>query len=190
MENSTDHDQPDRSGSRKNQEDDAPDVCHLLNGHRPDVTAYVRSLLPGYPGSEDVTQEVMLTIWNKRCEFEPGTNFKAWAFRIAHYHVQNQRRKIARGKWLIFDEEVLDQLHPSAALPELDALSEERDALEHCLGEVSEENRKLLRTRYATKTSIKTFAEQTGQRPGTLKARLFRLRAALRDCIEKRIATG
>ena len=165
------------------------DFDGLLSLHRHSIVCYVRSLLPGYPGSEDVAQEVMLTIWKKRRDFEIGSNFKAWAFRIAHFHVLNQRRKIARGKWLVFDEEVLDRLNPSAAVKEFDELSEEQEALEECMSEVSGENRQLLETRYATKTSIETFAEQTGQRPGTLKARLFRLRASLRDCIKKRLGS-
>ncbi len=161
-----------------------------LAQHQAAVFGYVRSLLPGYPGAEDVAQEVLMTIWKKREEFEVGTNFKAWAFRIAHFHVLNQRRKIARGNWLVFDEELLEKIDPteSAELSENDDEAES-NALDACLEALKPEDRELLHTRYATKVSLETFAEQEGTRPGTLKARLFRLRSALRTCIEKRLAT-
>lgn len=159
----------------------------LLDEHQAAVRYYVRSLLPGFHGADDVTQEVLLTLWNKRLQFEPGTNFRAWSFRVAQLHVLNQRRKLMRGNWLIFDEEMLERLEPAALIPESNRLEAEQNALENCLKGLGGEERELLNARYATKTSLETFAERKGVSPGTLKARLFRLRAALRKCIEKRI---
>lgn len=159
----------------------------VLAEHESAIRYYVRSLLPGYHGVEDITQEVMVTVWQKRSDFTEGTNFKAWAFRIAQFHVLNQRRKIARGKWLVFDQELIEKLDPETIADSADYLNAEEDALEHCLKGLNAEDQKLLHTRYATKTSVETFAQQEGLRPGTLKARLFRLRAALRTCIEEKL---
>jgi len=39
----------------------------------------VGSLLPGDRAAEDVAQETNAIIWDKRGDFELGTNFKAWA---------------------------------------------------------------------------------------------------------------
>jgi len=159
----------------------------LLAEHQNAVKYFVRSLLPGYHGADDVSQEVLLTLWNKREQFEPGTNFRAWAFRVAQLHVMNQRRKLARGKWLIFDEEMMERLEPEVFLAETDQLEAEQNALEKCMQSLDPEDRELLHTRYATKDSLETYAQEKGVPPGTLKARLFRLRAGLRRCIEKRV---
>ena len=40
------------------------------------LLVYVRSLLPGDPAARDVAQQANATIWAKRADFEPGTNFK------------------------------------------------------------------------------------------------------------------
>ena len=162
---------------------------HLLAANESAVRFYVRSLLPGYHGADDVAQEVLLTVWQKRDSFESGTNFKAWAFKIAKFHVLNQRRKLARGNWLIFDEEMMEQIDPEWMAEKFENSRPEEDALEICLKEINEEDRELLHTRYATKTSLETFAEGKGIPPGTIKAKLFRLRSALRGCIESKIAS-
>jgi len=159
----------------------------LLAAHQQAMRLYVRSLLPGYPDAEDVAQEAMITIWRKRDTFQPGTNFKAWAFRVAHFYVLNQRRKIVRGKWLVFDEEVMNRIDPAMFDESSAVLEIEHRALEICMQSLRSQDRELLEIRYATKTSLETFAQQKGERLGTLKARLFRLRGSLRSCIEKRL---
>jgi len=159
----------------------------LLVEHGQSVSNYVTSLLPGYADVQDVTQDVMVTIWKKRESFETGTNFKAWAFRIAYFHVVNKRRKVARNRWLIFDEDALHKAHPHVTSEDMSDPDEREKALEYCLARLSRTDRELLRTRYATNTSLEQFAKKTGQRPGTLKARLFRLRAELRKRIEAQL---
>jgi RNA polymerase sigma-70 factor (ECF subfamily) len=119
------------------------EVGSLIEEFESSIGAYVRSLLPGYPHAEDVTQEVLLTIWKKRSDFTAGSNFKAWAFQIAKYHVLNQRRKIVRSKWLVFDEELMDQFEPGAVAEEDSVFAEEAEALESCLKQLRPEDQKL-----------------------------------------------
>jgi hypothetical protein len=59
------------------------------------IGAYIRSLLPMYSDHMDILQEVNVTLWRKMEEFQAGTNFKAWAFATARYHVMSARRKLA-----------------------------------------------------------------------------------------------
>jgi RNA polymerase sigma-70 factor (ECF subfamily) len=44
--------------------------------------------------AEDLTQEVFLKVWGKLKLFQPGTNFRAWIFRVASNCLIDSRRRI------------------------------------------------------------------------------------------------
>src|SRR5882724_10952536 len=67
---------------------------------------YVQSLLPGDATARDVAQRANATIWQKRRDFLPGTNFKAWVFSIARFEVLNYRKQQVRDARLVFSEEL------------------------------------------------------------------------------------
>lgn len=143
--------------------------------------------MPGFHGADDLAQEVLLKVWEKKEEFTPGTNFKAWIFQVARFYVMNQRRKLARSNVILLDDDVLDQIDRQWMDTEEAASDAELEALQKCMSTLSPADHELLHIRYATKTPLETYAEQEGVRAGTLKARLFRLRDALRRCIELRL---
>lgn len=160
----------------------------LLAANAASVRLYVRSLMPGYEGADDLAQETLLRLWEKRDQFAPGTHFKAWAFQIAKFLVMNQRRKLARSPVVLLDAELLETIDRRWLEQEAAITDSHHVALSRCLETLKPEDQRLLHARYATDVSLETYAEQEGTRPGTLKARLFRLRDALRDCIERRLA--
>lgn len=162
----------------------------LLAEHAASIRLYVRSLMPGYEGADDLAQDTLLKLWEKRDQFVEGTFFKAWAFQTAKYLVLNQRRKLARSPVILLDDELVEQIDRRWMEMEPLPLDDHHAALSHCLELLKPEDRKLLHARYATETSLETYAEQEGTRPGTLKARLFRLRDALRDCIDRRLGNS
>ncbi|WP_395750138.1 sigma-70 family RNA polymerase sigma factor [Prosthecobacter sp.] len=160
----------------------------LLAQHTSALKLYVRSLLPGQASAEDVAQETLIKLWEKRSQFIPGTHFKAWAFQIAKFLVMNQRRKLARSNEVLLDDEVIDRIDQRWQQQGEPLITDEHhEALGMCMKALKQEDRDLLHARYATETSLETYAGKTGIPPGTLKARLFRLRDALRACIERRL---
>ncbi len=159
-----------------------------LTLHQNAVLAYIRSMAPGYDGARDLLQEVNITLWQKRANFTLGTNFKAWAFQIARYHMLNQRRRLARHGWLIFDDDLMAEMAVDFGRAP-DELDERQEALRVCLNALRPQDRELIRHRYQTPSPLQEFAERTNRRVGTLKAMLFKIRAVLRRCIEQKLAT-
>lgn len=159
----------------------------LLADHSGAVRLYVRSLMPGYEGTDDLAQETLLKLWEKRDQFTEGGHFKAWAFQTAKYLVLNQRRKLARSPVVLLEDEVIEQIDRRWLETEIVPDDDQHQALSQCLQLLKPDDRQLLHTRYATDVSLETYAEREGMRPGTLKARLFRLRDALRDCIARQL---
>lgn len=151
------------------------------------IAAYVRSLLPFHPDYMDVVQEVNITLWRKRRQFQPGTNFKAWAFQIARYHVLATRRKLAAdGRRLVFDPELVELLAQSAPFAE-EPNEDKLAALQLCLGRLRQEDLELLRMRYAGHVSIEDYARRHQCNPGTVRAKLRRLRGLLLDCVREKL---
>lgn len=163
------------------------DFIRELTRAQPAIGAYIRSLLPMYSDHMDILQEVNVTLWKKMEEFEAGTNFKAWAFATARYHVMSARRKLATdGKRLVFSEDVTELL--AETFPSHDDGSDDRiPALLQCLGKLREQDRELLRMRYANGFSIEGYARRQGRNPGTVRAVLRRLRLNLQTCIENKM---
>ena len=71
----------------------------LVRLYTSQVLAYINALLLNRNDAEDLFQETCLVLWQKFDEFQPGTNFLAWALRIADYKVMNfqttQSRRVA-----------------------------------------------------------------------------------------------
>ena len=65
------------------------EFTRLVRLHTSQVLAYIDSLLLNRSDAEDLFQETCLVLWQKFDEFGPGTNFLAWALRVADYKVMN-----------------------------------------------------------------------------------------------------
>ncbi|WP_050030915.1 sigma-70 family RNA polymerase sigma factor [Verrucomicrobium sp. BvORR034] len=177
----------DRAPVQKEAEVESRTFDENLALHALALKQYVRSLLPGYHGADDVAQEALVKIWEKKHEFTSGTNFKAWIFTIARFYVMNQRRKLARSPVSNLDDELMDQIDRRWMAEEIRQPEEELQALRQCMSSLNAADQQLLHVRYATKTSLETYAQNEGLSSGSLKARLFRLRETLRRCIELRL---
>ena len=69
--------------------------------------------------AEDVAQEVYLQAWKSFHRFEPGTNCKAWLFKILFHSINHYRRKWFRIRLLSENEEYLeDNLTWTEPVPE------------------------------------------------------------------------
>ncbi|WP_010581673.1 sigma-70 family RNA polymerase sigma factor [Schlesneria paludicola] len=157
----------------------------LLTASQPSLYACILSLLPDRIAAQDVLQEVSLTLWHKADDFEQGTNFMAWAGRIARYHVMNYRRKMSRDR-LIFDEELIRELcERQEAMA--DDVNRYAESLRECLAQLPSEQRELLAIRYASDGSVKKLAEMRGQTVGAISQMLYRIRESLLNCVSQRL---
>jgi RNA polymerase sigma-70 factor (ECF subfamily) len=142
--------------------------------------------MPGSPDVSDVLQETNTVLWQKRSRFEHGTNFLAWAFKIARYEVMHQRDRTKRDHRLVFSDKLVDVL--AEMVPPEESDDEVMTALDGCLAKLTEEQRQLVEARYTPGRSLEQQAEQIGSSPGSLRVALHRIRAGLKHCIELTLA--
>ncbi len=163
------------------------DFIHEITRAQASIAAYIRSLLPTHPDYMDVLQEVNVTLWRKQKSYQPGTNFKAWAFTVARFHVMSVRRKLAtQGKHLLFSDGLTEQLADPEVYRNEDG-ERRLAALRLCLGELREKDRELIRVRYSEGMTLEEHARDHRRNAGTIRATLRRLRDILRRCINTKV---
>ncbi|WP_053203842.1 RNA polymerase subunit sigma-70 [Jiangella muralis] len=105
------------------------DVTAAIEGHRRELHVHCYRLLGSFDDAEEVLQEALLRAWTHRDAFEPGTNARAWLYRIAtnacldlvrqRSRRPEQVRSFAEVPWLQpYPDRLLDQVAPSADEPE------------------------------------------------------------------------
>ncbi len=152
----------------------------------PALFSYILTLLPNWSDAEDVLQQTSLVLWRKFGEFEPGSDFTAWACRVAHYKALNLMRSRGRDRH-VFSPEVVERI-AEEGIAEIQRLDAERKALHDCLQKLRPSERELLQRSYAPGTTIRQVAEGIGRSPNSLYKALNRIREALLCCIEVRLA--
>lgn len=165
--------------------DNLQQYVQLMTQHQGVLRAFIISLMPGSQDVEDVLQETNLILWKKRSHFEVGTKFLSWAFTIARYEVMKRRSLTKRDHRLVFSDELV------ATLAEDDdgILAEERllSTLEGCLSKLSNSEKDLIEHRYSPGKSLKRLAKKSGKSASGLRIALFRVRAALRSCVDNNL---
>lgn len=169
-------------------EGDSDDFITLLTVSQSQLYACILALLPDRVAAQDILQETNLTLWHKAKEFEQGTNFIAWASRIARYHVLNYRRKLSRER-VIFDEALFEELCAKQAQRSND-LDHFAESLQHCLHRLSPDQRELLALRYSSGASVKQIAESRKQTVGAISQMLYRIRELLLNCVSQQPPKG
>jgi RNA polymerase sigma-70 factor (ECF subfamily) len=153
----------------------------LLTRHQRELFAYLHALVPDRHDAEDLLQETNMVICEKFQEFQPGTDFVAWARQVAWWRVRAARQRFARSK-LVFDDNVLEAVAQTA-----ETISSETDArheaLQHCLGKLAHRDRELVLARYQHGHSVAEAAQQCGRSVEAAYKALQRLRKWLFDCM-------
>jgi RNA polymerase sigma-70 factor (ECF subfamily) len=163
---------------------DREDFIRQLSASHNSLLAFILSLLPDMHAASDVLQETHVEMWRKADDFQPGTNFLAWACRIAHFKVLEARAKQRRSR-LVFDDELIGTLAVEAEAHEA-TQNEASSALEECLAQLSPRQRELVQTRYARGGSVKKLAQKLGRSTQGLAVTLFRIRQSLLECIQRK----
>jgi RNA polymerase sigma-70 factor, ECF subfamily len=149
---------------------------------RENLFAYIFTLLPHWSDAEDVFQQTSLVLWRKFGEFEPGSNFLAWACRVAFFEVRNFQRVASRDR-LRFSDSLLEQLAVERVISP-DSVSRKRELLLDCIAKLSDDQRALLIGTYEDDKTIRQLADELDRAPQTLYNRLNLIRRALFECVE------
>lgn len=160
------------------------DFLKLYASSEGSLHTFIRSLVPTRQMASEVTQDVILVLWNK---FEEAADFQPWAFGVAKKVALQHLRRVSRDRH-VFDDDLVNRLcEESAALA--DVHDRHREALQSCLQKLPETQRELVLTAYTKGVRIDELAKQRGQTPMALYKILHRVRQTLLECVGRTLAT-
>ena len=139
-----------------------------------DIFRAARRMVGNRSEAEDLVQQVYLTAWKAFDRFQPGTNCKAWLFKILLNEVLHHRRRLATNRTVPGDLEPEQVYRP----PVPEELNDE-DVL-RAIDDVAEDFRKVVLLADVHEFSYKEIADILGIPIGTVMSRLNRGRKLFR----------
>lgn len=168
--------------------DQTETYLRLLTQHDRWLAAYVYSLVASAADADDILQEVKVTLWKQFAKFEPDSNFRAWARKIATNQILNYRRSEKKRSV----SSSLDEAFIEAVAAEIDqradALDLKAEALNLCLRKLPEAHRKIVVWRYYEDCGIEEIAVKSERTVEAVYRLLSRIRQVLSECVNRQIA--
>ena len=132
--------------------------------------------------SEEIVQEVMLSVWRKAGQFDPQrAQVSAWIYQIARNRQIDMIRKERRPMPDDLDQDTETEPDPAEIL----VIEQEEQALKQALAQLKPDQRAMIEKAYWGEFSHQEISSQTGLPLGTIKSRirlgLERLRRELKD---------
>jgi RNA polymerase sigma factor (sigma-70 family) len=158
--------------------------ARLFDHFTPRIEAYLGRLGAEPATAEEISQDVMLTLWRKAELFDPAkSSVTTWLYRIA----RNRRIDAARRDRMDYVdpmdmalEEVADDAAPDSAMD----MQQREEALRSAIRQLPEEQLSLVRLAFFDSLSHSSIAEVTGLPLGTVKSRIRLAFARLRRALE------
>ena len=155
----------------------------LVTQYQQRVHLFILSLVPNRADAEEVLQETNLVLWRKFDEFQPGSDFRAWAFQVAYNKVKSLQERHGRQR-LRFSPELMDRLtHVAIAAP--DQPPKAIEALDHCKEQLNAQDRDLIERRYQPGATTASVAAEVGRSVAAVYKAVVRIRRSLHECIER-----
>ena len=158
-------------------------VLQLFVRHQTRIKGFIVSLMGDFAAAEDVLQETFLVVQRKSAEFDPGSNFTAWAFQIARFQVMKAQAQHKRAADR-FSDEVLEALTASA--PE-EPFNAKLAVLPACLQKLAPQARRIVGLFYEQEYKPQQIARLVDWSPAAVSVALTRARRFLRECIAEQL---
>ena len=164
---------------------DREEFARLFSGNARRIYGFIMTLVFSHQDAEEVFQNTSVVLWNKFGEFQSGTNFFAWASRVAYYEVLNFMKQ-RRRSGMLSDESMEALAQEAIALS--DESSARQEALEDCVTRLTATDRDLLHARYYCQRPPKQIAAMQSRSVDSVYRALSRIHNMLLHCVQRNLA--
>jgi RNA polymerase sigma-70 factor, ECF subfamily len=157
----------------------------LFLQHEPEILQAVLMFVPKRADARDIVQETAVTLWQQFANYDAARPFANWAIGYARIQVRRFLRSGARQASLSEQAVTLIEI----AQDERAGSKEKRsNALQDCLEQLPRASRDIIEGYYFHELSVESLAGNHGRSTEAIYKTLQRLRAALLDCINAKLA--
>ncbi|PQO26593.1 RNA polymerase subunit sigma-70 [Blastopirellula marina] len=149
------------------------------------VLAYIRALVHDHAVANDVFQETSLELWRSFATFRRDQEFAAWALGIARHQVLKYWRTRDRDRH-VFSEALLAEIS-TAAIGMASEMEPRQQALDECVGLLSDRQRELIQRFYGENQSAAAIADAWNRSVHAVYKSLKVMRRALLECVETKL---
>jgi RNA polymerase sigma-70 factor (ECF subfamily) len=147
----------------------------LYDRHKGPAYALARRITGTDGNADDVVQETFVSVWRSIERYDPRrASVRTWLMRIVHRRAIDQlRSQMVHSKRRAEGEGVVEELPDKSPAPESLTLANEQSVeVREALGDLPEDQRKVIELSYFSGFSQTEIAELTGQPLGTVKGRM------------------
>ena len=177
---------------RRARDRDEAAIRSIIRSNNRRLYRLARGILRNDSEAEDVVQEAYVLAFTRLDSFRGESSFSTWLARIAINEALGRlRRQRLAVEWTFVQPELIEAQiiqFPVSADPEKTMAQRQiQHVVEHAIDELPEPFRIVFITRVVEGMNVEDTAEILGLKPETVKTRLHRARAMLRDNVEKKI---
>ena len=162
-------------------------IDQLIRDHQAAVRIFLSRYINCSDTVDDVAQEVFVVAFRDLKKYKHESRFSTWLLGIARLkaltHLRNQMRWRKRNQQYI-ELEIARQQISRIESDDLEKAAETHEALRHCLNRLPEPSRQLVSAYYYQGQTSDEIGRDTGQKSGTIRMKLMRIRSALQKCIQ------
>lgn len=163
--------------------------AEIIRRHEEPVWRVVAAMLQRMEDARDIMQQVFLDAYVHLDQYKLGEDFGHWIKAIARNLVRKELRRLSRetDRLAVYHELLCQRLEDNAAAERYE--TDYLDALSACTDQLGEHTAHALRRRYHDGKTFSEIGAEFDMSPTAVEKLLSRVRLALRDCIQTRLAT-
>lgn len=163
----------------------------LVRRHQAQVHAFLGRYIARLDTVEDLAQETFLKAYRHLEAYRGESGFRIWLLGIAKnealMHLRAERSRRSR-EAVSYEATVQGWLAERGETGSVEDQERELRALETCLKGLAPESAGLIDAFYYRGQTAADLARTTGKREGTVRMTLLRIREALRQCVQSKVA--
>jgi len=162
---------------------DAAAFAELVQWYQGPLHYFLRKMLRDTERTEDLLQNVWLSVFRSLPRLADPGAFRAWLYRVARDQAAAEMRKLNRPMCALVDQEVPE------TVDEPNELVVEDVALIHAaLDELQPEHREVIVLRYLEDMSYEEIARVVNCQLGTVRSRLYYAKLQLRRLLQRKVS--
>jgi RNA polymerase sigma-70 factor (ECF subfamily) len=148
--------------------------------YQPRLKYYVRRLNDSNSETEDILQNIWVTVFRKVHKLKDNNSFSVWLYRIARNEVFGRFRQNKK-----FVELPQEKEHPQYNDDDHEFPAEDAQKLHNALNKIQPYHREVLTLSFIEQMSYQQIAEVIGCHIGTVRSRLFYAKQSLRKEMDR-----